>query len=143
MMIPGKLKYPERIPIHAANNITADLKSEPRCHTSSRLLFCHHKTTVQAFVHAHTKSDRYSCSKQKSPYCSCLYSPRQEVLLLQKQYCIQYIRKSNQIKSHCLYLSIFSSSPLSDSPFLLPLMQVKNLCQLHTNLYFIKRMIII
>ena len=38
MMIPGKLKYPERIPIHAANNITADL----------------------------TKSDRYSCSKQKS-----------------------------------------------------------------------------
>ena len=29
MMIPGKLKYPERIPIHAANNITADLKSEP------------------------------------------------------------------------------------------------------------------
>ena len=46
----------------------------------------------------------------KVPYCSCLYSPRQEVLLLQKQYCIQYIRKSNQIKSHCLYLSIFPSS---------------------------------
>ena len=115
MMIPGKLKYPERIPIHAANNITADLKSEP-----SAIL-------LPAFCSVITRQR----------------SPRQEVLLLQKQYCIKYIRKSNQIKSHCLYLSIFSSSPLSDSPFLLPLMQVKNLCQLHTNLYFIKRMIII
>ena len=138
MMIPGKLKYPERIPIHAANNITVDLKSEP----SAILLpaFCS-VITRQRFRLLYMLT--LSPFQAKVPYCSCLYSPRQEVLLLQKQYCIQYIRKSNQIKSHCLYLSIFSSSPLSDSPFLLPLMQVKNLCQLHTNLYFIKRMIII
>ena len=139
MMIPGKLKYPERIPIHADNNITADLKSEP----SAILLpaFCS-VITRQRFrlLYMLTLSPTATAVPSKSP---CLYSPRQEVLLLQKQYCIQYIRKSNQIKSHCLYLSIFPSSPLSDSPFLLPLMQVKNLCQLHTNLYFIKRMIII